>query len=228
MKYNIDSLVIEITRKCNMKCPHCLRGPAQNKEIDGRYIDTLFKNVNYVSTITFTGGEPSLAPHKIRETIELAKKNGVEFGNFYIATNGKNVTPDFFMSVAELYVFCTDNETSGIAISTDRFHEKVNRHSILEAFKFFDEKGEILSQYVINEGAAKTNHIGRVKRDPAAYYIDEQDEETIYIGEGVIYLNCDGNLVAGCDFSYKSQKKQSLIISAVEDFSVEKLQPFLN
>jgi len=58
---NIDNLIIEITRKCNFTCDHCLRGEAQNKDIDHKVIDALLdNNIEYISNITFTGGEPSL------------------------------------------------------------------------------------------------------------------------------------------------------------------------
>ena len=30
----IDNLILEITRKCNFQCKHCLRGNSQNKNID--------------------------------------------------------------------------------------------------------------------------------------------------------------------------------------------------
>ena len=37
MELNIDSLIIEVTRKCNMQCEHCLRGAAQRKTIDDNH-----------------------------------------------------------------------------------------------------------------------------------------------------------------------------------------------
>lgn len=33
MELCLESLVVEITRRCNMKCPHCLRGNAQRVDI---------------------------------------------------------------------------------------------------------------------------------------------------------------------------------------------------
>ena len=38
-KLTFENLTIETTRKCNMKCAHCLRGNSQNVDIDYRYID---------------------------------------------------------------------------------------------------------------------------------------------------------------------------------------------
>jgi len=34
MKYNVSNLMIEVTRRCNMCCDHCLRGDAQDLDLD--------------------------------------------------------------------------------------------------------------------------------------------------------------------------------------------------
>ena len=61
-KLSIDNLIIEITRRCNMACAHCLRGDAQNIDIDPSYMLKLLRdnNIDYISMVTFTGGEPTL------------------------------------------------------------------------------------------------------------------------------------------------------------------------
>lgn len=56
-------VVIEVTRRCNMCCAHCLRGDAEAVDIQERYIDAFldsFANAGYISSLTFTGGEISL------------------------------------------------------------------------------------------------------------------------------------------------------------------------
>ena len=65
-KIQLDSLVIEVTRRCQLKCEHCLRGNAQKRDMSRDYIKDLFKKVGYISNLTFTGGEPSLVPHIIQ------------------------------------------------------------------------------------------------------------------------------------------------------------------
>lgn len=37
-KLQLNEFAIEITRKCNMKCAHCLRGEAQKRNIHKKYI----------------------------------------------------------------------------------------------------------------------------------------------------------------------------------------------
>lgn len=54
-RFEVLNLVIETTRRCNMRCPHCLRGSTQNVNIPTRYIDEVFKRVSYVGTLTVSG-----------------------------------------------------------------------------------------------------------------------------------------------------------------------------
>ena len=60
MSKRLDNIAIEVTRKCNMGCEHCLRGNAQNMDIDFGYIDSFLNDVSSIGTITFSGGEPAL------------------------------------------------------------------------------------------------------------------------------------------------------------------------
>ena len=82
----INDVVIEMTRRCNMTCDHCLRGPMQKKDQTKENIDKFFSHVDGIGSITFTGGEPSLVPDLIEYARQSAERNGVEIGNFYIVT----------------------------------------------------------------------------------------------------------------------------------------------
>lgn len=61
---DIYHLAIEVTRRCNMECAHCLRGDAQavdmTQEIVDRFVDGLEEGMS-IGDVTLTGGEPSLA-----------------------------------------------------------------------------------------------------------------------------------------------------------------------
>jgi hypothetical protein len=47
------------------------------------------------------------------------------------------------------------------------------------------------------------------------------------ITEGNIYLNCEGNVIAGCDWSYESQRDPRNIISTTGEFSAQKVEEFI-
>ena len=80
----LENLVVEITRQCNLSCEHCLRGDSENLDIDLKYIETLFNKIDYISILTISGGEPSLKGKQISQIVELAKQYDVDIGNFYI------------------------------------------------------------------------------------------------------------------------------------------------
>jgi MoaA/NifB/PqqE/SkfB family radical SAM enzyme len=122
-KLSLDNLAIEVTRKCNMKCAHCLRGDAQNKNISNKTLATVLENVESISSITFSGGEPSLNVKAIREFIRLAKDKGISVGSYFVSTNGKIANPDFLLAMLELHLFCNDNEISCLQVSTDEYHD---------------------------------------------------------------------------------------------------------
>ena len=57
-KYSLNNLTVEITRKCDFRCRHCMRGQAQDVTITPRIIDRLFEQVEDVKGfILLTGGE---------------------------------------------------------------------------------------------------------------------------------------------------------------------------
>lgn len=193
-----------------MTCEHCLRGDPENIDIDVKHINTLFKEVDYISIITFTGGEPSLASHIIEKTVQLAEKNQVDIGNFYMATNGKKVSDTFLLALIKLYCFCNDNEISQVVISNDEYHESDNEWDKLRALKFADMKySDNLGISVIAEGRAE--HWGDRGNNTEHFEVEEED-----IREGDIYLNCMGEIIAGCDWSYANQPEHK-ICSVTDD-----------
>ena len=43
---SVNSLVIEVTRRCNMRCNHCIRGDAQNCDISIESIKKIAQTIN--------------------------------------------------------------------------------------------------------------------------------------------------------------------------------------
>lgn len=128
-KVSFDCLCIEITRRCNMACPHCLRGDAQEIDITHEIIDKALENVTSINSITFTGGEPSLNVEAMQYILNKCKNEGIFVSSFYIVTNGKVVSVDFIKTMLDWYAFCIENggegELCGLALSRDRFHETI-------------------------------------------------------------------------------------------------------
>lgn len=76
MQINVYNLVIEVTRRCNMCCTHCLRGDAQDLDISDEVLETVARNIQ-PSSVTFTGGEPSLniAAQELKTLLEKTFDN---------------------------------------------------------------------------------------------------------------------------------------------------------
>lgn len=95
-KVYIENLMIEVTRRCNMACPHCLRGEAQDMDISFAVLENLLARVDSIRELVFTGGEPSLNPDAMLETLRLCKVHRIPVQTVWIATNGRQL-PDRFI-----------------------------------------------------------------------------------------------------------------------------------
>ena len=207
----INSLVIEITRRCNMQCMHCLRGEAQGLSFNPEILDEFLRinRVEYIGDIVFTGGEPSLEGDKINQCIDVLAANKVDVSNFYIATNGKNpgekAGRNFIVALAELYRFCSDNQISAVEISQTEFHDAERGFDNewveqIKAFRFVGLKHRPKEyDWIISSGRAYVNGFGARTVEP--YVLFENGD----VVDGDVYLNCERLVVPGCDFSYEDQ-----------------------
>lgn len=140
-----NNVVIEITRRCNMCCAHCLRGDAENVDIQKKYINAFldsFSGRRYIGTIVFTGGEISLNIPAIRYTLKAVKERNISVGSFYMVTNGKAVDKmeDLALASLEWWNYCDEKDEylCGLCISSDNFHEEISDESasILSGLKY--------------------------------------------------------------------------------------------
>lgn len=216
-----DTLCLEITRRCNMACKHCLRGDAQLVDITHEIIDKALENVTEINNIVFTGGEPSLNIEAMRYTLDKCEEDGIFVGAFYVVTNGKQVEIDFIKTMLDWYVFCVDNggdpEMCGLALSKDDFHERISAQNelLLRGVSFFREdkfqRGHG-TKWIIAEGraadipGARTNEMSYL---PTIDVYNKNEVKTISIND-TIYVSADGKVVAGCDWSFENQAKHQL------------------
>ena len=64
-KYSLHDLSVEITRRCNKNCLHCMKGDAQNVTITEDIIDRVIADIPDVARLSLVGGEPLLELDKI-------------------------------------------------------------------------------------------------------------------------------------------------------------------
>jgi len=209
----IDNLIIETTRQCQLECEHCLRGDTENITMKRTYMENLLKNVDCINTVTFTGGEPFLHPETMHEFITICKWNKIEVGSFYVATNGlifeqhSKLAEQGLMAITKLFAICIDNECSAINISRDQFHyEDVSLDNLLYAFAFTS----------IRDGLDYSNCIAEGRAEHWGGRTEDNSIDWNYPDEVQVYLNCEGKVCWNCDLRYENQRECGLGIDGAK------------
>jgi len=208
----IRNLILEVTRRCNMSCEHCLRGDAENLDLKKEYVDTLLDQLDggWISSVTFTGGEPSLNVPIIEYFLNEIIRRNIGLGFFYIATNGLKISVEFIIVCLRLYSYSDEKDMCTIDVSNDYYHQCENDYNtdLLDGLSFFKRKFSI--EGYDYDGGRRVLREGRGE-DFGGNNITVQTVETIEdLEETEIYLNCEGKIINGCDWSYKNQKKHIL------------------
>jgi len=223
MSIRIPHLAIEITRRCNIKCSHCLRGESENKDIPLEWIDVLLSQVKSINLLCFTGGEPTLNIPAIQYTIQKIKENCISVDRFYIATNGMNITREFVNYCLTLKSLCEYENKCSVQISNDYYHSKEGDYNdlLLKELSIYSkreyrDRAKLDNWELHKEGRSTANHPKAYKKiySPEIQSIDDLDDVPFYI-------NVNGHIINGCDWSYENQEKHKLC-------KVENLEKFYN
>jgi organic radical activating enzyme len=217
MTLHVDNLVLEITRRCNAKCRHCLRGDAQPVDISKEVIDRVLEDMSSIGAITFTGGEPALAVPKIRYFLLQLKARKIDLDSFFLYTNGKVASEPLVQAMLDLYRYCSSNEVTGLQISKDQFHREQipdtsEAHRLYSALTFYQPQQELKSlkdEAIFYEGRAVEEGLGtrEAKLDRCRVESNEMGDLVI---NGELYINVLGDVVPNCDWSYERQSEDKI------------------
>lgn len=173
-KLNLDNFIIEVTRKCNLKCKHCLRGDAENidfkKEDLIKFIEET--NLKYINTLVITGGEPFLNLEGMKDILEILKEKEIEVSNFFIATNGTKFGLKELNIVADYYNFCIDNDISMVKISNSQYHQEERKNKPISNLLLNLDDISDFSLYL-------ENHITNNDNEFIMNFIEENEEEIL-------------------------------------------------
>ena len=149
-RYSFSALTIEITRRCNKKCPHCMKGDAQNVTMDEQIMDKIFCDVEDVEWIVIGSGEPLLELEKIEYLINKIIESRWTTRVIELTTNGSVLDSRL---IEALSVFCSakDGNVAMLRISNDQFHDKEDYQS---AYSFYTEQA-IIANSVIRKHSNK-------------------------------------------------------------------------
>ena len=218
----LNNLIVEVSQKCNLKCEHCLRGPARSTKLDVNKFNSFIRQFDYIHSLTIGGGEPSLALDVIKDVYYAFMYSGVELGNIYIVTNGTYNTMALAEMFIKFYQLCSDNEISGLGFSFDKWHnfalttrQMDYRHVMFHKVRdLFYENGLNDSLIRKHSNLEWTEHVilkmGRAKdwgvRDLVPNEVEIYDDDTI---NSDIYFAANGEIYSSCDLSYTEMKPTS-------------------
>lgn len=229
---HIDNLIIELTRQCNMSCPHCLRGKSRNKHMDFITVNNIVRMLDdtTIGSLVFTGGEVTLALNVLNAFIEEMRIAPFHFGNFYIKTNGKTnekKAKEFCNLLFDLNELSEnqididrkdDYPMNQLVLSNDIWHEKVDCPKVYHCLSFFSMPICMdRIEGIIWEGKARNNFPKQSCRPPRENKLYTESECTWSIdAKGKLttvpdldslcidemYISSNGNIVWNCDLSY--------------------------
>ena len=165
-RLNVKTMILELTRECNLACKHCFRGDSQNVYMDTKIIDYIFKNVCRINEFLLTGGEPLLA----LEQIKCIKDK-----------NGTVLTKDILNMLFQI-----DKRTDlEIRLSNDAFHLMEIKEKGLESKR--KENIELFKScfnvYVPEDKVYLVDRVGRAKNltDEDLELINKNNPNTKYV-----------------------------------------------
>ena len=170
-KFTVCQMGIELTRRCNLSCAHCMKGDAQNNDIHFECIDALMRQVGLIYCLALFGGEITLCPDRFRYVLESAKRHNVRIKRLVVITNGVIKSKEFL----EIYqAFSEYTEMPGlneIIISKDIFHSSTSRlteEDYQDRKTFFGDNGKnhIIFQNVCAGTAYNLKRVGRCAEMP--------------------------------------------------------------
>lgn len=222
-RYTLECVTFELSRRCNMRCCHCLRGEAEDVDMSGRVLDAAFERLSGydVDQIYIGGGEPTVT---VKNMCNFAVKMRAHLtGNttLFFVTNGKTM-PERFIDAVSLIGSRFD--VVGM-MSHDEWHDRLNYKGVAKRFhKLFDRSGISVKLREEDIDAADVaceayNHKLGIERLLAMgrgytvlgahhavsigkYYFEAYgDSSDVEVGEN-FYVDAYGTVWPSCDLSY--------------------------
>lgn len=210
-------VMLEITRRCQLKCAHCMRGDAQDLDMSDEIIDAFFEQVAGIGTLFFTGGEPTLAVDKMNYVLDQIIARQIPLGSVAYITNGIVFSGEIaqFLRRASDYVSYSREKYElfkydckiffipriFIGLSLDNFHIQADRERVKAQYQSILNPETSYVDFVNNSAPVK---VGR--GEGLKYGFSKE-----YAGYGIaqyrsrIGIECAGNRLI-CDDSPRSKE----------------------
>lgn len=242
----IESLVLEITRKCSCACSHCLRGDSQEMDMPFELIPKIFNGIESVENLTFSGGEPSLNIPFMEETLKYCKKNDIDIKSIYVVTNGLqnqielvkamddwliycvsrfgNCNPDDHLAMWDAYSGYMEECMFGLSCSVDQFHPEMEKN----VYRAFSHVPYYSNQ---KEGRFAENKMeyGKILIKEGNAYLSGYDGiqsdsiDSFYSDDNMVenvYVSSKGYVFSDCDHSYETYDEYSTDLNNIQLYSI--------
>lgn len=224
-KICVDSLIFEVTKRCNMNCWHCLRGDARNVDMTKEIVDTVLDRVESIGSLTFSGGEPTLNLPIIEYIFSELRRRKIPFGYFWMASNGLSNQFDLAKLLMTYYYDAEEPDMNEVSVSIDIYHDEISP-SPLALLGFYgagkEHRGDMR---LVNRGRAKENGLDAYDQ-PILTTFDATsfDRDGSIEAIDTLYVDACGRLYPDCDMSYKDQDAYPFV--KVSDLSRQTIQAF--
>lgn len=88
-----ECLIVEITRKCQLRCRHCMKGDAENLDMSVDIMEKVLDQTDTIEKLVFTGGEPFLNFNGIIQFMTKLVERNIDLHYLEIETNGVIYSP---------------------------------------------------------------------------------------------------------------------------------------
>ena len=217
-KLYIQNLGLIITEKCNLKCMHCMRGDATQKNMKDEVIEQL-NQIDTIGNLTVCGGEPTLALPTLEKILTFIVDNHIGLDTLTMTINGTNYSEELLRLLDYIDEYIPKRKygvNALFGISKDPFHlkevkEKKKLDEYLANLEKYIESPHFLNyreidKKIFREGRAETlpSEITIPIRPWPIIYTHLQDQDVIEAGP-LVSINVDG-IVTECDASHAHQR----------------------
>jgi len=226
MEIIYKELGIELTRRCNEKCAHCLRGDALDVDLSKEIIDSLFDNndIRLIENLLLSGGEPTMNGQALSYLVDKIIEKRVVIGTYRVIINGTYYDPLFGDAIKRLHEYIDRvgwnklynvmyaNSFGRIGISQDQYHKEV-KQEVLDKLNELPSKIIILddeynSEKLLPYGRAFDNslssNIGNLSKltdIEGSYIINKYGNDGIQINKQ--YICANGNVCLDPNYPFK-------------------------
>ena len=219
-------LGIELTRRCNERCKHCLRGDAMDTDLSKEVIDALFdnNNIRLIENLYLSGGEPTMNSKALSYLVDKIIEKKVVVGTYRVIINGTYYEEEFGNAIRRLHEYIDRvgwnrefnvryaDSFGRIGISQDQYH-KTAKPEVLDKLRELPSKIVILDDNynpskLLPYGRALDNDLSSIEPDISkltnmeeSYIVNKYGREGIQIIKQ--YICSNGNVCLDPNYPFE-------------------------